>query len=305
MNITTSVEELVQWARAGLAPPADTRWRLVNARTKLSKTLFEIEEISPRGRRRIVAKIANSSRGGETFAVIDKLWQAGFRPPSEFTVCQPLAWLPEQGMLLVERAPGLMLMDLIRGRAPETPAKVGAAARWLATLHASGVEAKPWNGAIPFLERCERELCQSLQKQSSRISRIARRLCESFRESHPLVPSHGDFHPMNIFVDDGRITLIDLDTFSMRERAADVAYFVAQTMIMGWMTFGDFDSTAGVRSAFVDSYWAFSKHEPDAARMRTHTAYAFLQSLHYEHCVLRTRNSRIIEPWLAQAEDCC
>lgn len=303
MTPTLGIDGLIELTRERLAPPTDAQWRLVSTRTKLAKTLFEIEEISSSGRKRIVAKLATTSRGNRAFVALQKLWQAGFRPPSEFTVCKPLAWIPEHGMLVIEKAPGLMLLDLIRGQAPEAPEKAGTAARCLAALHASGVEAEPCESALPRIQRYERELCECLPAQSKRIRQIARRLTQAFSESRLAVPTHGDFHPMNIFIDDGRITLIDLDTFALREPAADVAYLLAQTMIMGWMAFGDFGSSATVRAAFLNSYQANSAYKLDPERIRVHCAYTFLQSLHYERCVLRTGNDRIIDCWLDRAED--
>jgi Ser/Thr protein kinase RdoA (MazF antagonist) len=110
---------------------------------------------------------------------------------------------------------------------------------------------------------------------------------------------------MNVFLaEHGRVTVIDFDTFSARERAADVAYFLAQAAIMGYLDKGSFNATSGVRSAFLAEYQRSARCEFDAARLGLYIALAFLQSLHFETCILHTGNSSIVDPWLKSAEQC-
>jgi Ser/Thr protein kinase RdoA (MazF antagonist) len=158
-----------------------------------------------------------------------------------------------------------------------------------------------------MVERCKAEVPGELPQMKKRTAKIADRMLHELagRGSADWVPSHGDFHPMNVFLaDNGRVTVIDFDTFSARERASDVAYFLAQSAIMGYLDKGTFKSTSQVRTAFLSEYQRVARCEFDKARLGLYIAFAFLQSLHFERCILHTGNSSIVDPWLRSAERC-
>ena len=117
-----------------------------------------------------------------------------------------------------------------------------------------------------------------------------------------LVPSHGDFHSKNVYItDDGRVTLIDLDTFGRQEPAADVAYFLAQTAIIDYHRHRSFVVSKQHRDCFLHCYLGASPPIPHD-RLALHLGITFLQSLHYELCVLHTGNFAIVDLWLRNIE---
>ena len=105
------------------------------------------------------------------------------------------------------------------------------------------------------------------------------------REPGGVCPSHGDFHPMNVFVSRDRVTAIDLDTLASRDREMDIGYFLAQTAIFGVHLFGSFGETSNLRNEFLRHCGPLDRH-----RAVAHMAAAILQSLHYDLCILRVRN---------------
>jgi len=178
---------------------------------------------------------------------------------------------------------------------------------WLAALHTSSVEAAPRRAKLlSAVTRYAKELAAILPLQASRITRLAASALEEIESSDQSVsvPSHGDFHPKNIFITPtGQVTAIDFDTFGRQAAAADVAYFLAQTAIMGYFRRGSFAATAFVRDSFLEAYEKAVFPLP-RRRLALYLGMAFLQSLHYELWVLRNDKPAIIEPWLDNGERC-
>ncbi len=259
----------------------------------------------PAGFERCIGKAYSSERGRRIYEAQSRLWQAGFRPPSSFTVVQPVAYVEELGLFLQEKAPGYTLADILFDDAPPLKHAVSGAVGWLAALHSSNVAA-PWrlDTIRTATETQAGRLASFLPDQARRIERIARQALEKLEPSRlsPLVPAHGDFHPKNIYIAaSGRVTAIDLDTFGLQERAADAGYLLAQTSIIGYFRTGSLDAAYGACNRLLRAY---EEAAPPLARGRLnlYVGMAFLQSLHYELCVLHTGNRQIIEPWLRCAE---
>jgi thiamine kinase-like enzyme len=199
------------------------------------------------------------------------------------------------------------LLESIRQNDRALPEKVSQAAQWLAALHDASIPAEPHADEPRIVERCMLELVSEASSEAGRIERIGECLLKQLKERSrsTLVPSHGDYHPMNIFVSgDGAVTVIDFDTFSARERASDVAYFLSQSAIMGYLEHASFEISRELRTNFVRAYSETSGWSVDERRLGTYMTFAFLQSLHFERCILHTGNSAIIEPWLRSAERC-
>jgi aminoglycoside phosphotransferase (APT) family kinase protein len=220
------------------------------------------------------------------------------RPPSRWTVTEPVAWFPERGLLLQAKAEGDMLLDLIRVHSPRAKEGVVAAGRWLEKLQSLNVPVSEAPGYRSVVERCRRELADSLPNHRMRIRAAADALAESLTGAGRLVPSHGDFHPMNVFLDNsGRLTAIDFDTFGGREPALDVAYFEAQLAIMGSLVLGSLDGTRDLRALFRESAPAVPQD-----RIDLHTRVTFLRTLHYDLCILKLKDASKVDRFLAVVE---
>jgi Ser/Thr protein kinase RdoA (MazF antagonist) len=99
-------------------------------------------------------------------------------------------------------------------------------------------------------------------------------------EHVPSVPSHGDYHPRNVFLTAGLTTAIDFDTFGMREPAFDVGYAIGQLLIRSCFHTGDFSSGASAALAFWRRYERGG--QAPWPRVAVQVARTFLQSLHFE-----------------------
>jgi hypothetical protein len=297
------MDELLASARRRLAMNGIPPWRLISARRKLGKTLFEVEEETASGPRRLIGRIGPERRAGTLYAALEALWNAGFRPPSRLTVTQPVALLDERGLVLQEKAPGRQALDLILEGEHETRLAAEASADWLAALHGCAVRVAPADAHPPAISRWAGELAPLLPADADRIRRIENAVLHELRQpSPPPVPCHGDFHAMNIFVaPSGRITAIDLDKFCVREPESDVGYFLAQTAAFGFLEKASFDVTALARRTFLERYQSARGGPVHTRRVATYMAMAFLKNLHFELVLLSTGRTQYADPWIGAA----
>jgi len=270
---------------------------------------FEAKELdgTEAAKKGFIGKIDRGNRGQGTFEVLAALWNAGFRPPSPYTVVRPLAYVPDRRLLLQEKAPGRLAREIVFADSGAACDVLGRVAGWLVALQScTVVPPSRVEQAKEAVVLHGRELRQSLPQHDNRIRCLVERALSEFDPSRltALAPSHGDFHLENVFVEEsGRVTAIDLDKFGLGERAADVAYLLAQTAIMGYRRHGNFLATARIRDHFLQAYLK----EADSlsySRLSVYLGMAFLQSLFYELCILKTGDFALIEPWLNNAERC-
>jgi hypothetical protein len=295
-----NLQQELEWARERLSLNGSRPWRLISARHKLGKTLFEIEETTPDGTRRLVGKLGKTERAQTLNYALNRLWNAGFRPPSRLTVTEPVACLSERGFILQERAPGEQALDLILRSPDQARSAAQDCAEWLAALHGTSVSATPRFDDPGAVTTWVKGLTDFLPHCSSILARIEdavlRELIEPVRAT---VPCHGDFHAMNLFIHGHeRLTGIDLDKFSRREREADAGYFLSQSASLGFMARGSFSVTEPARLAFVERYEAESGRRLNRRRTGLHMAMAFLKNLHFELVLLKTGRMQYVEPWL-------
>ena len=294
------IAEIIGRVRAELGFGDDRPWRLVSSRLKLTKTFFEVEELTPAGPRRLIGKVSPSKSAQTAFNSMRLLWDAGLRPPSLFTVAEPVAYLPDRFLLLQEKAPGVQLLQKIKAGEAH-PGDAHCAADWLTALQRLDVPAEPSVSPGFNLESCRQELPAALPEHAARLERLVNSIAAAVEPRTTLVPSHGDFHPMNVYIAADRVTAIDLDTFAAREPMTDVAYFLAQSAIMGFLMKGTFDVTSALRRAFVDAYEQNSSIAPDRSRIGLQMALAFVRSLHYDFCILHTHPEAAVVPFLDAA----
>lgn len=297
------IHELLAWARGRLGLNGNRSWRLLGAQNKLGKSLFEIEERTSSGTRRLIGKRGRNERAETLHAALTALWNAGFRPPSRCTVTESVACLPERGFILQEKAPGQQALDLILHHPEQAGAAARDSAEWLAALHRAPVRAPAGLNDPKDVGVLARELTEHLPGEAKRIAKIEdailRELAEPVRET---VPCHGDFHAMNIFIHGReRLTGIDLDKFSQREPEADVGYFLSQTASFGYFKTETFEATLGARRAFAEGYESESGRRIRPRRAAMYIAMAFLKNLHFELVLLQTNRTQYVEPWLSGA----
>jgi thiamine kinase-like enzyme len=173
------------------------------------------------------------------------------------------------------------------------------AADWLLQLQEWKLDGEPKNpeGAIESVQRWSQELTVAFPEHAGRLESVAERLVLALQDDGiPLVPSHGDYHPMNIFLTLTLTTVIDFDTFALREAAFDVGYAIGQLLIMSYFQTGAFDQGAKSAIAFWDHYR--TRGQALWSRVAVHIARTFFQSLHYELYTLHNNRIELLHLWM-------
>jgi hypothetical protein len=294
------LDELIGYAREQLGLGDDRPWRLLSSSIKMKKTFFEVEETRPEGARLLVGKVADSEKSKGAFDSLRTLRDAGLRPPSPYRVVEPVAYFPDRHLLLQEKASGAMLFDKIKA-ATATTGDAERAAEWLLALQDIRVPGLR-QGSLGNFERTRDELTLALPGCARRLRPITTFIGSHLAAETPGIASHGDYHPMNLYISDDYVTAIDVDTFAAREPMYDVAYFLAQSAIMGYPKFQSFAPTEELRAAFLEAYEKRAPRLYRKDRIRVFVAFAFLRSLHYDFCILRTDPHHLVEPFLSAAE---
>jgi hypothetical protein len=303
---TEDIQEVLEWARQRLGLGTDRPWKLISARRKFGKTLFEVEEQGAEGPLRLIAKIGREERMRNTWRALETLWSAGFRPPAEFTVTKPVAFFPERHLLFQEKAPGVELLSKFKHSAPDGLQAIARAAHWLATLHSSRLACERWHADATQLDKWSSELGAIVPEAARRIGAIATGAGAVLAAApSEIVPAHGDFHMLNMFIaEEGRITAIDLDKFGGRERAEEVGYALCQTACICFHRLGCFEASLPARTEFLRAYEAATGVAIDRRRAGAHMAATLIKNLHFDLYACKTGRTELLEPWLSAAERC-
>jgi len=297
------INQLLSWAQLQLHIGNGTRWKLISARQKMGRVLFEIDEDTPSGPRRLIGKFGDSGRATTLYRSLQLLRNAGFAPPSLYTVPEPVAFVVERGFVLQEKVPGTQALSLLLESLDESRSASRFAAEWLLHLHQSQASASADPVKPDGIDSLANELGSILKEESARIARIARAIrCELAQPSSASVPCHGDFHAMNLFIHDRlRVSGIDIDKFAAREPESDLGCFLGQTAGLGYLARGSFECTEAARRTFLEHYEARGRQPIIASRLGLHMAMIFIKNLHFELVLLKTGRMELAAPWLSAA----
>jgi aminoglycoside phosphotransferase (APT) family kinase protein len=254
----------------------------------------------------IVAKADKRTDGARALEILQQLWEAGFRPPARHRVPRPYGYWPEQRTLFQALAPGAPWADFFH-RSPRALCVASArAAEWLLQLQRVSLRAelKDRDSDAGLVRRQLEDLASSFPHHAARLEALAARALPLLQpDSIALVPSHGDYHPNNVLITPRYTSVIDVDFFGLQEAAFDVGYAIGQLLIMSYFRTGDF--AAGARAA--GAFWR--RYEPGGCarwpRVAVHIARTFVQSLHYELCVLledRENRVHLLDLWTDLSE---
>lgn len=153
-----------------------------------------------------------------------------------WSVPTPLGVVEDRCLLASSWELGSPLTEVM-GSSSET-AMLAGTARALAGLHRLDIEptkavaAQRSSGLLALA----RDLADLLPDEESRILVLGERLAglaAALERSGPVVPTHGDFHPGQVLLQDGRVVLVDFDRAGHEHAAADVGSFVARLIEAG------------------------------------------------------------------------
>ncbi len=189
----------------------------------------------------VVAKTYRDRRGANADRGMRALWSSELSRASVVAIAEPLAYLPDQrvlvqGPIAEERTLKEILCSWVQHGTPaahdELDACVARTAGGLAALHGCGVgggetvtlesELGEVRGLIARLAGLFPEVSGAAAPLLARVVDLA-----ADHAADPVRPSHGTFRPAQVLVHQGNVGFIDFDDFCQAEPAFDVARFRA------------------------------------------------------------------------------
>jgi hypothetical protein len=254
----------------------------------------------------VIGKAYYRGDGAGTFELMRRLWANGFSSENRLCIPEPIAWIPAKQLLLQGKASGRPLYDHLP--TPEDGiTRARNAGRWLAKLHSTDVGP----ASVPLPRSFEADkltvyadaLAERHPDLGGRVQAVAATAAAVLADagSGPVVPTHGDYQPKNIYVSRRRTTVIDFDRHALAPAARDLAHFMGQCMTMSWVRTGSFERIGPWNEAFLAGYRATT----GAAGLETLPAYlarTFLEILYYKLVVKPVADPGFAPAWLDQCE---
>lgn len=160
--------------------------------------------------------------------------RAGFGPQEEFSIPQPLAYLPSLHFLLQERVEGPTAKEIFKtGDNKSRASAAERSASWLARFHALAPRTGPASPPSEFLSTRKMRQCSSqIAKFDKSLAHKADRLQQLLEDSAlslkspELCAGHGAFRPDHVILGEGRTVGFDFDTHDVADPARDLARFL-------------------------------------------------------------------------------
>lgn len=181
----------------------------------------------------LIGKVFRKDRV-RVFEFMAEMQQAGFGSQEEFSIPQPLAYLPSLHFLLQERVEGPTAKEIFRAGDPKSRAAAAErSAIWLARFHALAPRTGPATPPRDFLSTRKIRQCSShIAKFDKSLARKADRLQQLLEDSAlslkspELCAGHGAYRPDHVILSEGRTVGFDLDTHDVADPARDLARFL-------------------------------------------------------------------------------
>jgi Phosphotransferase enzyme family len=255
--------------------------------------------------RSVVGKLYAGDEAARVYETLTQLWARGFGT-GPYTVPQPLAYDPAWRLLLLSRASGRVLRELLLD-AVNVSAAVDRAVAWLVKLHTCGLSGGRrysfdrhlhtlglWQGRLSDVYP------DALQPFGSVLAQVARR-GRDVAGWEP-APTHRDFSPDHLVIDEARVCGLDFDEFCQYDPLFDVAHFVAHLQFLGLTFYGALHRFDALATRFQAAYEARAR-EYSIERIRLYQAIAYLKLAYITACVTRPSDrAQVVATLLREAQ---
>jgi aminoglycoside phosphotransferase (APT) family kinase protein len=216
----------------------DSVWRRLDNRTEAPEVELvhqghSILEYRFADGRRVFAKpFPDAERALATYEIQRALWEGGFGAGSAYRIPEPIAYLPEERVILMGAAPGECLRELAIGDWTTWEEALHGAARWLAAFHSSSHPLGPPDDSTRRALHLARRVAETAARRPD-LERVLTRLLNELAARIPArrttsheVQTHGRYHPQHVYVASDCVTVIDTDRATRGDAAKDVGEFL-------------------------------------------------------------------------------
>jgi aminoglycoside phosphotransferase (APT) family kinase protein len=147
-------------------------------------------------------------------------------------VPEPIAFRPDEGVILMGAAPGERVRELATGDGAAWEEALRGSARWLAALHSSSHRLGPPDDPTRRVLHLARRVAETAARRPD-LERLLARLLDELGERSPVqqgapstVQTHGRYHPQHVYVSFDAVTVIDTDRATPGDAAKDIGEFL-------------------------------------------------------------------------------
>lgn len=196
---------------------------------------------------------------------------------TNITVPEPLAYLPDKRILLLNGVPGERLSDLLAG--PLSRDILRRTARALANLHVvavPNVQQRTTGDLLKDAEDTAASLKCLMPETRPMIDKVLAWLQELNASTGPRGTFvHGDFYYDQVLVRNNAVAILDFDRSYRGDPLADVGNFCAHLLLMGRRQ--HLSEAAELADAFVDEYFSCTELDADRRRLQLWTIFGLFQ----------------------------
>jgi len=224
----------------------------------------------------VFARIYADDSGRKVFDTHKSLYQFSLNN-ERFNIPQPIVYLPDRGILLMERLEGKTQLDCIRDNEIET---LNSTARAIASLHEVNLNCLP--------ELTPASLIESVGASFEMISEIAPNLSDEAGTIHDALIKeignhsktavgfvHGDFYHGQIIIGNNQAGIIDFDRSYMGDPIADLGNFMAHIRLLKLK--GNINNNDVIEKVFLSAYEKSICKKLDENRIRFWTVFGLYQ----------------------------
>jgi hypothetical protein len=220
------------------------------------------------GEHELIGKVYAEDRS-DVYQAMKQISQSGFGPGAEFSIPQPLAYLPELHLLLQEKVHGQSAREIFsNGSEHKRVLAAERCARWLARFHALA----PRSGLVfaltpELLEHWMSGLAKWTAPHNGQLIDKAVSLVERLKiaalklDNAELCACHGAYCYQQIILTEGRMVTFDWDGFCVANPGLDIARFIILLQQLALKSKGSINALDEAIEAFFKTYIVLSRFE--------------------------------------------
>jgi hypothetical protein len=213
------------------------------------------------GGRRVFAKpFPDAERALAAYEIQLTLWEGGFGAESAYRVPEPIAFLPDERVILMGAASGERVRELATGELSTWEKALEGASRWLACLHATAHRLGPPDDPARRALHLARRVAETAARRPE-LERLLSRLLDELAARIPArragphtVQTHGRYHPQHVYLASDCVTVIDADRAAPGDAAKDVGEFLHRLRADARTAGLDSETADRAAAVFVEEY---------------------------------------------------
>jgi hypothetical protein len=211
----------------------------------------------------LIGKVYRKDRS-DIFQAIEGIRDAGFGPHDEYSIPQPVAYMPALRLLLQERVDGPLADEILRtGDKQGGAAAAERCARWLARFHMIA----PKVGEVTYardhldsgsMQRCSHEIAKLGGPLADRAAQLFRRLEDAVASlsNVEMCAGHGSYSAAQVILNEGRTVAFDWDRYDVADPACDMGRFLGALRRRALCELGSIRALDGAAKVFLRTYRA-------------------------------------------------